>query len=75
MFDTQGVTIIREYRLTCDRCHRTYPERSADEIHLGELARQDGWVRAGKRDVCAECLHQASERASQEPTGMTCGNT
>jgi len=48
VFDTQGVTIALEYRLKCDRCHRTYPKRSADEIHLAELARKDGWVRAGK---------------------------
>jgi len=55
--------ITLEYRLTCDRCHRQYPVRSADAIHLGKLARDDGWVRDGKRDVCAECRHEASERA------------
>jgi hypothetical protein len=57
------VTIILEYTLMCDRCHRTYAKRSTDEIHLGEVARQDGWVRDGKRDVCGECRHEASERA------------
>jgi len=60
------VTITLEYRLTCDRCHRQYPKRSPDQIHFGELAQQDGWVRDGKRDVCGECRHQASERALQE---------
>jgi hypothetical protein len=63
VFDTQRVTITLEYRLTCDRCHRQYPKRSADEIHLGVLARDDGWARDGKRDVCAECRHEASEWA------------
>jgi len=66
VFDTRRVTTTLEYRLTCDRCHRQYPKRSPDQIHLGELARDDGWVRDGKRDVCAECRHEASERALQE---------
>ena len=66
VFDTRRVTTTFEYRLTCDRCHRQYPKRSPDQIHLGELARDDGWVRDGKRDVCAECRHEASERALQE---------
>ena len=55
--------MTHEYRLTCDRCHRQYPKCSADAIHLGELARDDGWVRGGKREVCGECRHEASERA------------
>ena len=66
VFDTRSVTTTLEYRLTCDRCHRQYPKRSSDQVHLGELARQDGWVRDGKRDVCGECRHEASERALLE---------
>jgi len=55
VFDTRRVTIVGGYRLTRDRCHCRCPKRRADEIHLSELAREDGWVRDGKRDVRAEC--------------------
>ena len=66
VFDTRRVTTTLEYRLACDRCHRRYPKRSSDQVHLGELARDDGWVRDGKRDVCAERRHEATERALRE---------
>jgi hypothetical protein len=66
LFDTRSVTVSLEYRLTCDRCHRKFPKGSSDQVHLGELAREGGWVRDGKRDVCAECRHEATQRALRE---------
>jgi hypothetical protein len=49
----------------CD-WHRQNPKSRADEIHLDQPARRDGRALDGKREMCADCRHDANDRALLE---------